>query len=74
VLKSAVSKAKLGAREEFEALKRLDEQSRRLERHATGPSFDLLVDREMRASPRYGGRSVFGWEAESATELKAPSP
>jgi len=64
VLKSAVSRAKLGKDEEFAALRRLDEQSRRLERQATGPSFETLVDQEMRVSPRYGGRSVLGWEAE----------
>jgi hypothetical protein len=64
VLKSAVSRAKLGAQEELAALKRLDEQSRRLERHATGPSFDSIVGEEMQASPQYGGRSVFGWEAD----------
>ena len=34
VLKSAVHKAKLGREEELAALRRLDEQSRRLERYA----------------------------------------
>jgi hypothetical protein len=66
VLKSAVTKAKLGAHEEFAALKRLDEQSRRLERHAAGPSFEDMIDQEMQASPGYGGRSVLGWEADLA--------
>ena len=37
VMKSAVSKAKLGSSEELQALKRLDEQSLRLERYVTGP-------------------------------------
>jgi len=64
VLKSAVSKAKLGAHEEIAALKRLDEQSRRLERHATGPTFESMIDQEMRESPQYGGRSVFGFEPD----------
>src|SRR5437773_10317454 len=36
VLKSAVRKAKLGRDEELGALKRLDDQARQLERHATG--------------------------------------
>ena len=35
VLKSAVQKAKLGRAEELGALKRLDDQARRIERHAT---------------------------------------
>ncbi|HEV7718435.1 MAG TPA: DUF763 domain-containing protein [Arsenicitalea sp.] len=62
VLKSAVRKAKLGQSEELEALQRLDEQARRLERHATGPSVDELIAQEMRVSHDYGGRSVFGFE------------
>ena len=37
VLKSAVQNAKLGRDEELGALQRLDDQARRLERHAVGP-------------------------------------
>ena len=37
VLKSAVQNAKLGRDEEMQALKRLDDQARQLERTATGP-------------------------------------
>jgi hypothetical protein len=66
VLKSAVSGAKLGREEELGALQRLDEQSRRLERHARGPSLDAHLAAERAASHSYGGRSVFGWEAEPA--------
>lgn len=62
VLKSAVRKARLGREEELEALKRLDEQARKLERHVSGPSFEAVVAREKQRSPDYGGRSVFGWE------------
>jgi hypothetical protein len=62
VLKSAVQKAKLGRDEELGALKRLDEQSRQLERHATGPSVAELTAQEFDRSHSYGGRSVFGWE------------
>ena len=40
MLKSAVLKAKLGREEEVQALKRLDDQARRLERSAEGPSPD----------------------------------
>src|SRR5262249_3659441 len=46
VLKSAVQKAKLGASEEMQALKRLDDQARRLERHATGPSLAAFTATE----------------------------
>ena len=37
VLRTAVQKAKLGQTEELAAIKRLDEQARRLERHTMGP-------------------------------------
>jgi hypothetical protein len=60
VLKSAVRNAKLGRDEELEALQRLDEQARRLERHATGPTVEALIAEERRESHRYGGRSVAG--------------
>ena len=40
MLKAAVQKAKLGREEELGALQRLDEQSRKLECHATGPALE----------------------------------
>src|SRR5207248_4885031 len=60
VLKSAVQKAKLGREEELAALKRLDDQARRLERYAAGPSTQALIAQERERSPAYGGRSVVG--------------
>jgi hypothetical protein len=62
VLKSAVQNARLGRDEELSALKRLDDQSRRLERVADGPSVQELIAQERERSHLYGGRSVFGWE------------
>jgi uncharacterized protein len=62
VLKTAVAKARLGRDEELAALKRLDDQARRLEGRAAGLDFAQLVDQERRASHANGGRSVFGWE------------
>jgi hypothetical protein len=62
VMKSAVHRARLGAAEELAAIKRLDEQARRLERDATGPSVDAHIAEERARSHEYGGRSVFGWE------------
>jgi uncharacterized protein len=64
VLKTAVAKARLGREEELAALKRLDDQARRLEGRATGPSFPQVLDQERRASHANGGRSVFGWEPQ----------
>jgi uncharacterized protein len=66
VLKSAVQMAKLGRDEEMQALKRLDTQARRLERVASGPSFENFVAVEREKSPSLDGRSVFGWEADLA--------
>jgi hypothetical protein len=64
VLKSAVQKAKLGRDEEMSALRRLDDQARRLERNTSGPSFKAFVEHERQRSSDYDGRSVFGWEAD----------
>src|SRR5437763_7254448 len=62
VLKSAVRKAKLGQREELDALKRLDDQARALEQLAKGPSVEQLIAQERERSHLYGGGSVFGDE------------
>jgi uncharacterized protein len=73
LLKSAVQKAKLGREEELRALKRLDEQSRRLECHARGHAVEELIAEEEGLSHSYGGRSVFGWEppANDPADIKA---
>jgi hypothetical protein len=73
VLKYAVQKAKLGREEELGAIRHLDEQARRLERTAEGPSLEAFVAGERAASPSYGGRSVFGWETDPATGPKVGS-
>ena len=62
MLKAAMQRAKLGRDDELGALKRLDDQARRLERHASGPSIEALIAEERHESHAYGGRSVFGWE------------
>ncbi|MEH7882087.1 DUF763 domain-containing protein [Rhizobium laguerreae] len=62
VLKSAVQKGRLGREEELQALKRLDDQSRQMERYVTGPDLKEIIAGEFRQSADFGGRSVFGWE------------
>jgi uncharacterized protein len=62
VLKEAVERAKLGRDDRLHAIRRLDDEARRLERTASGPAFHDYVGEERRRSPEYGGRSVFGWE------------
>ena len=49
------------------AIKRLDDQARQLERHATGLTVQELIAREGQRSPSYGGRSVYGWEHGQAS-------
>jgi hypothetical protein len=58
VLRQAVDAAKLSNGDRLAAVKRLDDQARRLERAASGPTFDQIVAEERGSSPRYGGRSV----------------
>jgi lipase chaperone LimK len=53
VLKTAVRQAKLGHFEELAAIRRLDEQSRRLERHASGASIEALFADERTRSHQY---------------------
>ncbi|EJC72387.1 DUF763 domain-containing protein [Rhizobium hidalgonense] len=62
VMKSAVQKGRLGREEELQALKRLDDQSRQMERYVTGPDLKEIIAGEFRQSAEFGGRSVFGWE------------
>ena len=50
VLKSAVAKAKLGREEELSAMRRLDDQARRLERSATGPAPAISTSRRLAPS------------------------
>ncbi len=70
VMKSAVRKGRLGRDEEMQALKRLDDQTRQLERYVTGPDLKEIVAGEFRRSAEWGGQSVFGWEpAEESVEI-----
>jgi uncharacterized protein len=62
VMKAAVTKAKLGQDDKLAALKRLDDESRRVERCAAGTTVPEVIADELRLSHAYGGRSVFGWE------------
>lgn len=71
VLKSAVQNAKLGREEALAALKRLDEQARRLERYAADVGLTDVIEGERHLSHSYGGRSVFGWERPPATQPNA---
>ena len=70
VLKSAVASARLGQGDRLHALQRLDAESRRLEAVAAGGrSFEAVLAEERGCSASYGGRSVFGWEADEPRRL-----
>jgi hypothetical protein len=72
VLKSAVEQAKLGRDEKLGAIRRLDEQARRLEAYVSGPSFEEHLTEERSRSSGFGGMSVFGPEPPyTATASKA---
>src|SRR6267143_10667 len=60
VLKQAVSAARLGRTEKIDAIRRLDEQARRLESNATGPQLEEHIEVERAHSHEYGGRDVSG--------------
>jgi hypothetical protein len=63
-MRSAVRKGRLGRNEELQALKRLDDQARRIEHYVTGPDLKEIVAGEFDRSASFGGRSVFGWEPD----------
>jgi hypothetical protein len=71
VLKEAVAKAKLGRSEEIGAMRRLDDQARKMEPYATGPTVPEFIAEERRLSHLYGGRTVFG-DALPPGKEKAP--
>jgi uncharacterized protein len=67
VMKAAVQKARLGRDDMLAAVKRLDDEARRVERTATGPPMADMIAEERRLSHSFAGRSVFGWEPAPKT-------
>jgi len=57
-LRGAVDQARIGRSDKVEALRRIERRVRRLEREASGPSFDAIVDDEWRQAASRGGRTV----------------
>lgn len=68
VLKRALERARLGNDDRLAALRRLDDQARRLERCTAGPDLGAFVAEERRRAPERGGRTVLG------PEPKRPPP
>jgi hypothetical protein len=71
VLKAAVAQAKLGHDEKLAAIRRLDEEARRLEAHVSGPSLAAHLAEERARSHEHGGMSVFGPEPPPAAAAPA---
>jgi len=74
VLKSAVRKARLGREEELDALKRLDDQARKLERYVSEPSFETVIAEERQRSPLYDGHSELFAPLHARTSTHPPCP
>jgi uncharacterized protein len=60
VMRAAVNQAKLGRDEKLAAIRRLDEEARRLEQSASGPTWNQFESAERDRSFAYGGRTVAG--------------
>ena len=58
VLKRAIGNARLGRQEALEAIRRLDEQARRIDEVLQGPSLGEYIATEREHSGHYGGRRV----------------
>ncbi len=58
MLKRAVTRARLGRREELDALRRLDDEARRIDGVLQGPSFAEYVATERAQSAVYDGRTA----------------
>jgi hypothetical protein len=68
VMKDAVARAKLGERDRLSALRRLDDEARRVDRAARGgPSLDAFLAAERAASHARGGMTVAGPAAPVTT-------
>jgi hypothetical protein len=73
VLRRAVEQARLGRTEKLEALQRLEQQVRLVERAARGPSLGQIIQHEREASHLYGGRTVSGPARPPAAPARAPT-
>ena len=69
-LHTAISKAKLGAPEKNEAIKKLHNITVKAEKDFTpNENFDALIEKERDESWRYGGKTVFG-DAKPPRKMK----
>ena len=75
VMRHAVERAKLGQDDKLSAIRKLDDEARRLERFAKGPGFQDLINEERRQSAELGGMSVhgpYGWSSKAPMSGAVP--
>ncbi len=68
VLRHAVERARLGNGDRLAAIRRLDQQARRLEAGARGPDVAAFLTEECRRAPERAGRTVFDRQLEAGDE------
>jgi hypothetical protein len=73
VMRDAVAAARLGNDDKLAAIRRLDEQSRRLEGTSPGPDLQRLIEQERQRSPDLGGRTVFDGGTRASGQHRQPS-
>ena len=67
-LRRALDGAKVGQTEKLAAFRRLDQRVRELEKIATGPSLETIVENEWDKSSELGGMTVFGQASDKVRE------
>jgi hypothetical protein len=73
VLQNAVEKAKIGATDKAQAIKKLHEISARVEKDfIPNDNFEALVEKERNESSKYGGKTVFG-DSKPPKNIENPS-
>ena len=72
VLTQAVSRAKLGQSDKLSAIRRLDAESRRLERTARTTDVDAFIEGEWDRSPEWDGMTVMGPAATVRDRVRRP--
>lgn len=74
VMKRAVDTARIGRNDRLFAIRRLDDEARKIERSAKaldGPGLDEFLERERARSHEYGGKTVLGDAHAAVARLRA---
>jgi hypothetical protein len=74
VMKDAIVRAKIGREDKLAAIRRLDEEARRLEQSAPAVDFDAFIDDEWDRSAERDGMTVMGPADAVRDHVRGPSP